>query len=747
MSAKQFLEKLQALISTLDNWESMTDDSLLAGLRNSAQDVSDKYDEIMTKDRNLKLGIVGRVKAGKSSFLNALLFDGEDLLPKAATPMTAALTHIKYAPSVEEQEVIVHYYTCEEWENIKRKSKEYEENLTRNVENCLQDWLDSPRRKLLGKRPNEAEIQQKRQDLRRELEPSQREDLKVCNELVKMAQAISLRHEQLERTDGDTYRLVFNADDLQHQLKEFISAEGKYTPMVKYLDLTVHHSGLQGFEVTDTPGLNDPITSRVDVTNKYLKECDAVLMLSPVGRFLDKQDFDLVKQLNGSAVKEIYIIGTKMDSGLLQYSNCNDLQKAYTGSRANYIKQLRHFIEELAKEKALPKKFEEMQANPQARFVSSLMLSIAQKLRQSRPLSREEEHILQRFAKTYPGYDKKYLIEPDDFEDFAGFSGVRKHIYEPVKAKKEEIIAERIAKFESSQAGDICNRLDLLCTVAMERKNVMEKNDVSSLSERLNLMQQKLQSARIDVRNIFSGISINCQKTLMNLKINLRENISNFQQIKEEKEVKTREWSDGIIFKDYHYETYTVTKAATTDATANIEKYVVEATKLVTSAMDDMLNKYSIEHDLQKAIFETFDSTSIDSSKADILGPVQALVAELTIPEIDFKFAEEAKKKISNNFSNPVRDDEIFKLKEIQEEQLQIVYDNISKNIDKIVDNIKSVLNKQGATFIDNVCNKITDTYKTLENQLKDKEKNIQRYNDAIASMTAFKFDFANLGN
>ncbi|WP_249963303.1 dynamin family protein [Histophilus somni] len=44
----------------------------------------------------LRIGIVGRVKAGKSSLLNALVFDGEDVLPKAATPMTAALTIMKY---------------------------------------------------------------------------------------------------------------------------------------------------------------------------------------------------------------------------------------------------------------------------------------------------------------------------------------------------------------------------------------------------------------------------------------------------------------------------------------------------------------------------------------------------------------------------------------------------------------------------------------------------------------------------
>ena len=45
------------------------------------------------QNRLMNIGIVGRVKAGKSSLLNALVFDGEPILPKAATPRLVALTN------------------------------------------------------------------------------------------------------------------------------------------------------------------------------------------------------------------------------------------------------------------------------------------------------------------------------------------------------------------------------------------------------------------------------------------------------------------------------------------------------------------------------------------------------------------------------------------------------------------------------------------------------------------------------
>ena len=56
-------------------------------LKSSLKDLSDT-------ERLMKIGIVGRVKAGKSSLLNAIAFNGKNVLPKAATPMTAALTEI-----------------------------------------------------------------------------------------------------------------------------------------------------------------------------------------------------------------------------------------------------------------------------------------------------------------------------------------------------------------------------------------------------------------------------------------------------------------------------------------------------------------------------------------------------------------------------------------------------------------------------------------------------------------------------
>ena len=71
------------------------------------------------------MGIIGRVKAGKSSLLNALIFNGKDILPKAATPMTAALTRMEYSENVRAE---VEFYDQADLDQIAENSRRYEQN-------------------------------------------------------------------------------------------------------------------------------------------------------------------------------------------------------------------------------------------------------------------------------------------------------------------------------------------------------------------------------------------------------------------------------------------------------------------------------------------------------------------------------------------------------------------------------------------------------------------------------------------
>ena len=82
------------------------------------------------------------MKAGKSSLLNALIFDGDPVLPKAATPMTAALTELSYGDSFSAE---VSFFSDDDRKKIKAAYEEYKEKLARFTEKIQEARKKNPR--------------------------------------------------------------------------------------------------------------------------------------------------------------------------------------------------------------------------------------------------------------------------------------------------------------------------------------------------------------------------------------------------------------------------------------------------------------------------------------------------------------------------------------------------------------------------------------------------------------------------
>ena len=82
----------------------------------------EEYNNIRIKVDNEKItiGVVGQIKSGKSTFLNALIF-GSEVLSTDVNPETATLTYIQYSNNPE---AIVTFYNHEDIEEIKKFSKQ-----------------------------------------------------------------------------------------------------------------------------------------------------------------------------------------------------------------------------------------------------------------------------------------------------------------------------------------------------------------------------------------------------------------------------------------------------------------------------------------------------------------------------------------------------------------------------------------------------------------------------------------------
>ncbi|EJB64515.1 ATP/GTP-binding protein [Helicobacter pylori Hp H-43] len=292
--------------------------------------------EMQDTNRDLKVGIIGRVKAGKSSLLNALIFEGVEVLPKAATPMTASLTILKYADTLSAE---VEFYSPKDILELKNEHERYVREFNRIVDEEVKKQKEkqslSNRAKegvkkfgnMFSKNKSDKEAPKERVLSDEEILEKARRIAK--SELEKDTKLVS-SHDQYEKmkksgltnTETKDSRIqANNLEELNQKLLQFVGANGKFMPCTKAVQISLNNPNLKDLEVIDTPGVNNPIASREERTKTLLKDCDVVFIISPSNQFLTDSDmslFDRVSHKEG--LQEIYFVASQADSAVLSMS-------------------------------------------------------------------------------------------------------------------------------------------------------------------------------------------------------------------------------------------------------------------------------------------------------------------------------------------------------------------------------------------------------------------------------------------
>lgn len=220
--------------------------------------------EIIDKINNdvLTIGVIGQMKCGKSTFLNAFVFQ-EAVLPAATTPMTAALSVITYG---EKKKLKAEFYTSDEWNEQKHQA-------SRNLE-----------------------------DINNSLEESK---VKAAKELV--SKSVKLGSD-INRYLGQT------KEDTLDNLIEYVGADGKFVSITKSVTIYYPEEYLKGVEIVDTPGFNDPIVSREERTKEFLNKADVVILMLYAGRPFDATDRDILfKNVRQCGIGKVLIGINKYD--------------------------------------------------------------------------------------------------------------------------------------------------------------------------------------------------------------------------------------------------------------------------------------------------------------------------------------------------------------------------------------------------------------------------------------------------
>ena len=461
---------------TLDEHCDVLDAYDVRSFKELAESVRRDGREKLEDGRLLRLGILGQVNAGKSSLLNLLLFGGHEVLPKAATPMTAALTHIvKSDVKSDRDEIEIEYFSEADWQTVEQYAEQYRdhqrvrstgEGQARKGEGgALAGSADMPTTPLRDAFPEE----------------------RAASELVEM-----VRDRQIDvgRHLGQKVTRAVSRDDLNRTLLDHVGAHGELTPLIKSVTIRCSQ-GIPDFDVVDTPGINDPIVSRCRHTVDLLGRCDAVLLLSYAGQFADYMDVQLFRKFRRDGIERRYLLASKFDSALIDVSrDWPDLIEAMKSTKAKLSNHASNVLRR-------PGDDEHLQPEEHILFVSTMCANLARKSPDT--WSEDERTKFENLRKAY----RDWIDAPAGGDVNEGTKGNLSQIgnkcavdrvLENIRENKHSIMEHNIYDFHEEKRGVIKKRIEEMARDVQGKLSDLGNGDEVSIKGRIDEIDELVHS-------------------------------------------------------------------------------------------------------------------------------------------------------------------------------------------------------------------------------------------------------------
>lgn len=233
---------------------------------------------------NYKVAVVGRFKAGKSSFVNELL--DARLASEDTNPETAAVTTFRHGDEVK---ATIRFLSRDEWTKIQSL---YQLDPRHVDAHRVLKWheLGRPRKNKDGEMEEGFDLQALEKEYIRDGGFSI--EIRLANDGTKKAEA-----------------------EFRRRLKEFTTGTKPHHCMVLGIEIESPAPILDGgVLLIDTPGLGDTERYRVELTEKVVDDVDAVLFLTRSGASYDQAEKDfLLSLLRKGTVKQLIVVVTQVD--------------------------------------------------------------------------------------------------------------------------------------------------------------------------------------------------------------------------------------------------------------------------------------------------------------------------------------------------------------------------------------------------------------------------------------------------
>ena len=665
-----------------------------------------KTTDFYRENRKLNIGVIGQVKAGKSSFLNSLLFQGAEVLPKASTPKTATLTKMEYA---EQNRIHVEYYTPEEWEVL-------EDNAA----------IDS-----------EEDIYQSAREIVGMVERSGIEPIRY-----------------LEKGTDDEFFESY--EHLISRLNDYVGEDGRFTPLVKAVTLFLNKEEFKGISIVDTPGLNDPIASRTVRTKEFMEVCDVVFFLSQTGSFLDKSDWTLLStQLPQKGVKKLVLVASKYDSGIrdvLRHKDPDDIfgdweddNSADTIAGANAIisrklkrrarEKVAEFVEDLKKRNISDDLISVIEQCKEPVFISAISYNMS--LKQPAAYNREEQNIyraLQEFSADMTA----------DLGLLSNMSAIHE-IYAAVVEEKAEILRQKAKGFVPTAVAELKQQLEGLREKAEKQLGLLSGSDRERLLEQRRGMENQISAIRSDVVTVFGELNAKLETEKSEAVRDLRQASNEYSRLSERTgtEVKTgtRTYSTSKWFKPntwgtsrtehYSYEVvYSYLDVA--DALDNLRSYTVDALNQIEEMFSETIQLKEMKRKLLTVIINNFDMGSEKYDPAFFRLLVEEKINAIEFPVIQLDISEATDRFVAKFNGEITSVAEKNNMQHAMQSTVTSLFETISNQLMQQVKSFKAEMNGIAGKLTVSLLASIELEFEELLQKYENREQEIEKYRDYI---------------
>lgn len=618
-------------------------------------------DSFAEQGRVLRIGIIGRVKAGKSSMLNALLFNGNDILPKAATPMTAALTIMEYSENVSAE---VDFFTQQDIDEIKVKYDFFQKALDSKIK---EKELENAERIKRKKGVNSLSAEEQQECLNKAKSQAERE-MKDDPSFASYDQYRRIKESGKSLSDLEQYRTISagSVEELMNGvLNQFVGSSGAFMPFTKSVTLHIPEKGLQGLQIIDTPGINDPVTSRGERTEQLLQDCDVVLIVSPSGQFLSSEDTDLMHRVTTKeGTQQAYLIASQVDNQLFgsESQGLSDPIHVLERISDNLTKHARNVLAKQVQEYPSMKVAADKLSKNNVICSSSVAFSMQQRFDEQHTWDANLQHVWRNLNQKFPDVFSHEELAKNALNQLANIHQIHQIVSE-VTANKEQILAQRRIDFENGKRTALQGYLKAWAERINEQIHQIQHADVDEL--RKQEAELKNQQATIDANvggvydDLISDIKLNLSKQL---KDKLKSEMRRFDSVSDDAQGSETEYEEYLVKEkrggfwggilDFFDDGETVTKTRSHSYTTVKAKPIRRAIEEIRSNLEDELGHLSESYSQawKKKIYSQVVSAlreAMGDGELDVNIIARAVKNVLArIPEASFKLEDDIPKSL-----------------------------------------------------------------------------------------------------